>query len=122
MQARAPTERTGRARSRSRTSEPRGGGIFAKVWIPPTGRPSVLREDDQLTADLIAPHYSVGSNGKLLIESKDEIRACLGRSTDFGDAVVVACFDAARGVGRGWMEYFQQQTVRDAEKPPERPA
>jgi hypothetical protein len=89
---------------------------------PAYGATLALPEDDQLTADLIAPHFSVGSSGKLLIESKDQIRARLGRSTDFGDSLVMATFDSAGGVGAGWMQFFKEQTVRDAEKPPERPA
>ena len=62
------------------------------------------------------------SSGKIQIESKDEIRKRLGRSTDSGDAVVQACFDAARGAGAGWMEYFRQQTAEDKERPPGPPA
>ena len=50
----------------------------------------VLPPDDELTGDLTAPHWRVTSSGKIQIESKDEIRRRLGRSTDVGDAVTMA--------------------------------
>jgi hypothetical protein len=40
--------------------------------------------------DLTAPRWKVGSAGRIQIESKDDIRKRLGRSTDAGDAVVQA--------------------------------
>jgi hypothetical protein len=49
-----------------------------------------LPADDLLTGDLTAPKWRVSSSGKILIESKDEIRKRLARSTDTGDAVVMA--------------------------------
>jgi hypothetical protein len=49
-----------------------------------------------LTGDLTAPHWRVMSGGKILIESKDEIRKRLGRSTDDGDAVVQAYYEVPR--------------------------
>lgn len=48
-----------------------------------------LPPDDLLIGDLTAPKWRVLSGGKILIESKDEIRKRLGRSTDTGDAVVM---------------------------------
>jgi hypothetical protein len=41
---------------------------------------------------LTAPGWRVNSSGRILVESKDEIRKRLGRSTDVGDAVVMAFF------------------------------
>ena len=49
-----------------------------------------LPPDDTLTGDLTAPHWKVTGAGRIQVESKDEIRARLGRSTDDGDAVVMA--------------------------------
>ena len=54
------------------------------VAIPP---------DDMLTGDLTAPHWKVLSGGKYSVESKDDIRKRIGRSTDDGDAVVQAFWD-----------------------------
>lgn len=50
-----------------------------------------LPPDDELTGDLTAPHYRMLSGGKYLIESKDDIRVRIGRSTDKGDTVVQGC-------------------------------
>lgn len=60
---------------------------------PAFGSTIALPPDDRLTGDLTAPHRGrMTSSGKLTIESKDEIRKRLGRSTDDGDAVVMAFF------------------------------
>ena len=48
-----------------------------------------LPPDDELIGDLTAPHWKVTSGGKIQVESKDEIRKRLGRSTDTGDPVVM---------------------------------
>lgn len=56
-----------------------------------------LPSDDTLTGDLTAPHYRIVSGGKIQVESKDDIRKRLGRSTDDGDAVMMAC--SAEGGG-----------------------
>lgn len=57
---------------------------------PDLGSNVALPEDDQLIGDLTAPRWWVTSTGKVQIESKDDIRKRLGRSTDAGDAVVMA--------------------------------
>lgn len=49
-----------------------------------------LPPDDDLTRDLIMPKWTTTASGKVVIESKDEIRKRLGRSPDLGDAVVMA--------------------------------
>lgn len=49
-----------------------------------------LPPDDLLIGDLTSPTWRVMSGGKILVESKDDIRKRLGRSTDDGDAVVMA--------------------------------
>lgn len=58
-----------------------------------------LPPDDKLIGDLTAPHRGRGegkdlmtSSGKILIESKKDVRKRIGRSTDDGDAVVMAFF------------------------------
>jgi hypothetical protein len=61
-----------------------------EILDPSRGPTICLPPDDQLTADLTAPHYDMMAGGKLKVESKDDIRTRLGRSTDFGDAVVQA--------------------------------
>jgi hypothetical protein len=55
----------------------------------PGGSPIMLPEDPALVADLTAPTFEVGSRG-IKIEAKEDVVARLGRSTDKGDAVVMA--------------------------------
>jgi hypothetical protein len=49
-----------------------------------------LPPDDRLTGDLTAPKWRMKSGGKIAVESKDDIRKRISRSTDDGDAVVQA--------------------------------
>lgn len=60
---------------------------------PAYGAVLALPVDDLLTGDLTAAHWRVMSGGKIQIESKDDIRKRIGRSTDDGDAVVMAVWD-----------------------------
>lgn len=53
------------------------------------GSKIALPHDPDLRSDLCAPTWSLGPSG-ILIESKEEIRKRIGRSTDKGDAVVMA--------------------------------
>jgi hypothetical protein len=48
-----------------------------------------LPPDDKLIGDLTAPKWRVMSGGRIQVESKDDIKKRLGRSTDDGDAVVM---------------------------------
>jgi hypothetical protein len=57
---------------------------------PANGHAVALPPDDLLTGDLTAPHWRPTSGGRIVVESKEEIRKRLGRSTDSGDAVVQA--------------------------------
>ena len=61
-----------------------------------------LPPDDDLTGDLTAPHWRVMSGGKIQVESKDDIRARIGRSTDKGDAVVQAYWVS----GVSWLDAY----------------
>jgi hypothetical protein len=51
--------------------------------------PIALPPDRELLADLTAPHWEITLRG-IKIESKDDVRDRIGRSTDRGDAVVYA--------------------------------
>lgn len=51
-----------------------------------------LPPHDGLTGDLVAPTWTVTSAGRVQVESKDDIRARLGRSTDYADAVALAVY------------------------------
>jgi hypothetical protein len=62
----------------------------------PGGSVIHLPDSEILKADLTTPHWKVLSGGSIQVESKDDIRKRLGRSTDEGDAVVM-CFWQGRG-------------------------
>jgi hypothetical protein len=59
--------------------------------LDPAGASTIaLPPDDELIGDLTCPKWTLNSSGKVVIESKDDLRRRLGRSTDTGDAVVMA--------------------------------
>ncbi len=47
----------------------------------------IIPEDDELWADLLTPRWSI-KNGKIAVESKEDIKKRLGRSPNKGDAVI----------------------------------
>jgi len=49
-----------------------------------------LPNDPMLVADLTAPKYAPDPYGRILIESKDDIRARIGRSPDAGDGLALS--------------------------------
>ena len=50
---------------------------------------SLPKEDRQLFEELIAPRYKYTSGGKMVVESKDEMRKRLGHSPDRADSLVL---------------------------------
>jgi hypothetical protein len=58
----------------------------------PGGASLALPPDDTLTADLVAPHWWVTMGNRVQIESKDDIRKRIGRSTDTADAVIMTLY------------------------------
>lgn len=67
----------------------------AELWwgmrerLNPANDPTVcLPPNDDLVAELIAPKWSVTAGSKIQVESKEDIRKRLGRSTDVADAVL----------------------------------
>jgi hypothetical protein len=73
--------------------DPEGGKPETRLALPP---------DPELLADLTAPRYELRVSG-VAVESKEDIRERIGRSTDAGDAVGLACWPG-RGnyVFSGW--------------------
>lgn len=59
-----------------------------------------LPRDEQLFEELTATQWKPSSTGRIQIESKDDLKARLGRSPDRADAVAMCCLDLAapRGV------------------------
>lgn len=58
--------------------------------------PIALPDDAGLIGDLTAPTWTYRSDGKIVVESKDDIRERIGRSPDKADAVALALFAATR--------------------------
>jgi hypothetical protein len=55
---------------------------------PSRGSKIALPDDERLIEELIAPHYKHHVGGIIVVESKEEIKKKLGRSTDTADAVI----------------------------------
>lgn len=85
---------------------------------PAFGPELCLPDDDELTGDLVAYRYEITSNGKIAVESKDSAYERLKRSTDAGDAVVMAVFGAVKGSGEVWMEAWAREAHDLAEAAP----
>ncbi len=77
---------------------------------PSSGNNIALPDDDLLTGDLVAPHWKVQSGGKIQVESKDDIKERIGRSTDYGDAVVMAFFENQVLSMSSWTEALKRHT------------
>ena len=69
---------------------------------PASGSEIALPPDDLLLGDLTAPHWRVASGGRIQVESKDDIKKRIGRSTDDGDAVVMSFWQQSAG----WLDAF----------------
>jgi hypothetical protein len=52
-----------------------------------------IPNDLDLVSDLTVPQYKFNSRGKYQVQSKEEIKEVLGRSTDRGDAATMVCYD-----------------------------
>jgi hypothetical protein len=74
-----------------------------------------LPEDDEVVADLSAIRYTFDQRGRIALESKDDVRARLGRSPDRGDSIALA-FWAATGGGvaaaDAWIAFTREQALR----------
>lgn len=75
---------------------------------PASASEIVLPPDDLLLGDLTAPHWRVASGGRIQVESKDDIKKRIGRSTDDGDAVVMAFWQRSAG----WADAFGIATCK----------
>ena len=74
--------------------------------------PIALPPDDMLTGDLVSPHWKVTSGGKIQVESKDDIRERLGRSTDDGDAVVMAFWQQGGPSMQSWIDALKRRNQK----------
>jgi len=77
---------------------------------PDGGHDIALPPDDLLTGDLVSPHWKVTSGGKIQVEAKEDIKKRIGRSTDYGDAVVMVFFDNNFLSLQSWTEALKRYT------------
>lgn len=80
-------DRTGTLRFFNRRAE--WWWALREALDPGLGAGLALPHGREILADLAAPRYSIRS-GRILIESKEDMRKRLGRSPDIGDAIVYA--------------------------------
>jgi hypothetical protein len=64
-------------------------------WLKSGG---AIPNDPKLTGELVAVEYGFLPNGKIKVESKDDLRARLGRSPDRADALALAVYKRAEAV------------------------
>jgi len=71
---------------------------------PANPDPIVLPDHPLVLGDLSAPKWREAAGGKITIESKADIHRRLGRSTDYGDAIVMGMWrpDVKRKIADGW--------------------
>jgi hypothetical protein len=62
-------------------------------------------DDPRLREDLTAPRYTITGDRVITVESKDDIKKRIGRSTDAGDGVVYVCSD---GIHNWKLERFRR--------------
>ena len=77
------------------------------VWLAEGG--SLPPNDGDLTREILAPSYEVMKDGRIQVESKDEIKKKIGNSPDRADALCLAVHNAAASIeaqasayGKGW--------------------
>jgi hypothetical protein len=84
--------------------------------LDPSSNPTVaFPPDDLLTGDLVAPHWKVMSGGKIQVEAKEDIKERIGRSTDYGDAVVMVFFDNSFLSLQSWTQALKRHTAKGSE-------
>lgn len=66
--------------------------FVARDWLK-TGK---IPNDDRLIRDLTVPRFTYTSKGQYQLESKEETKKRLGRSPDFGDALVLSLCRGAK--------------------------
>jgi len=83
----------------------------------PGGSPIKLPPDSKLVADLTAPTFSVTPNG-IKAESKEDVCDRLGRSTDRGDAVMMAWHEGPKEITSA-LDWAEEKEFRRAGRRPQ---
>ena len=76
----------------------------------PGGSPIMLPDDPLITADLTAPTFDITPHG-VRVEAKEDVCDRLGRSTDDGDAVVMAWWEGPKEITHAldWVDRKQRK-------------
>jgi hypothetical protein len=74
---------------------------------PAFGSQIALPDDELLIEELAAPKFDLYAAGRMKVESKDDIKRRIGRSTDSADAVIQAFWVDGPGVGNEFVPYAQ---------------
>jgi hypothetical protein len=95
-----------RTTRRDKTGELTFANVRAAMWWnlremldPINGVGLALPPHDGLTLDLVTPMIGETRSGQIVLESKESIARRIGRSTDYGDAVCLACWPSTLGGG-----------------------
>lgn len=86
--------------------------LMRELLDPAQGHEIALPPEDMLTGDLTAPHWKVLSGGKIQVESKEDVKARIGRSTDFADAVIMAFWEDREPSMKQWIAAYSKQTKK----------
>jgi hypothetical protein len=78
---------------------------------PGNGCDIELPPDDLLVGDLTAPKWRVSSGGRIQVESKDDIRKRIGRSTDSADGVIQAFWTPDEDPGDQYVFYDERVSI-----------
>jgi len=108
------------------TGDLRFRNMRAELWwqmreaLDPRNSPTLcLPDNTELLGELTAPKWSIVSDGVIQVESKDDIKLRLGRSTDRADAVIMAHWQAgAVSSGDGSENVFGRTGWTDAAMEP----
>jgi hypothetical protein len=91
---------------RDKTGEMKFANVRAAMWWrmrekldPNSDQALMLPNEPMLIGDLITPKWTITKDAVILIESKDSLKKRLGRSTDYGDACVLAFWKQSGGGG-----------------------
>jgi len=93
--------------------------LFREALDPgqPGGSPIALPPNPRLLADLTAPTFEVTANG-IKVEPKEHVCARLGRSTDYGDAVVMAWFEGPKETTAA-LDWIDNRITRGSSRRPQ---
>lgn len=88
------TDKTGQLKMANKRAE--CYWAFREALDPDSGQNICLPPDNEVVSDLCAPRWSLRTSG-IQIESKDDIKKRIGRSPDWGDAIVNAWAFSGQG-------------------------